>query len=79
MQFGCQLIQPGAIVSLSAMQTQLEEIIAAFGADTGSFHLLEDGVLILKGTGWIASAHGGNRREGACRGGGDGGRPCLRA
>src|SRR5262249_43082688 len=37
-----------AIVSLSAMQAQLEEIIARFGADTGSIHLLEDGVLILK-------------------------------
>lgn len=30
------------------MQTQLEEIIRQFDADTGSIHLLEDGVLVLK-------------------------------
>ncbi len=30
------------------MQEQLEEIIRQFGADTGSIHLLEDGVLVLK-------------------------------
>src|SRR3954470_9080529 len=30
------------------MQNQLEEIIRQFQADTGSIHLLEDGVLILK-------------------------------
>jgi len=30
------------------MQAQLEKIIRQFGADTGSIHLLEDGVLILK-------------------------------
>jgi putative methionine-R-sulfoxide reductase with GAF domain len=30
------------------MQSQLEEIMAQFHADTGSIHLLEDGVLILK-------------------------------
>jgi L-methionine (R)-S-oxide reductase len=30
------------------MQAQLEEIIRQFQADTGSIHLLEDGVLILK-------------------------------
>ena len=30
------------------MQAQLEEIVRRFGADTGSIHLLEDGVLILK-------------------------------
>lgn len=32
----------------SAMQAQLEEIINHFHADTGSIHLLEDGILILK-------------------------------
>src|SRR5437588_7809397 len=31
-----------------AMQAQLEEIIRQFQADSGSIHLLEDGVLILK-------------------------------
>lgn len=30
------------------MQAQLEKIVREFGADTGSIHLLEDGVLILK-------------------------------
>ena len=30
------------------MQAQLEEIIRQFNADTGSVHLLEDGVLVLK-------------------------------
>jgi len=30
------------------MQEQLEEIIRQFQADTGSIHLLEDGILILK-------------------------------
>ncbi|MFN7999786.1 MAG: hypothetical protein U0X75_02075 [Acidobacteriota bacterium] len=30
------------------MQTQLEAIVRQFGADTGSIHLLENGVLILK-------------------------------
>jgi putative methionine-R-sulfoxide reductase with GAF domain len=30
------------------MQTRLEKIVREFGADTGSIHLLEDGVLILK-------------------------------
>lgn len=30
------------------MQAELEEIIRLFNADTGSIHLLEDGVLILK-------------------------------
>ena len=30
------------------MQAQLEEIVRKFGADTGSIHLLEDGVLVLK-------------------------------
>jgi putative methionine-R-sulfoxide reductase with GAF domain len=30
------------------VQSQLEQIISQFGADTGSIHLLEDGVLILK-------------------------------
>jgi putative methionine-R-sulfoxide reductase with GAF domain len=30
------------------MQAQLEEIVQRFGADTGSIHLLEDGVLVLK-------------------------------
>jgi|SRR5689334_16285235 len=30
------------------MQEQLEEIIRQFQADTGSIHLLEDGVLMLK-------------------------------
>jgi L-methionine (R)-S-oxide reductase len=30
------------------MQAQLEEIIRQFNADTGSIHLLEDGVLVLK-------------------------------
>jgi putative methionine-R-sulfoxide reductase with GAF domain len=30
------------------MQGRLEQIIGEFGADTGSIHLLEDGVLILK-------------------------------
>jgi len=30
------------------MQAQLEEIVRRFGADTGSIHLLEDGVLVLK-------------------------------
>lgn len=29
------------------MQTQLEAIVRQFGADTGSIHLLENGVLIL--------------------------------
>ena len=40
-------MQP-AIANLFAMQAQLEEIIARFEADTGSIHLLEDGILILK-------------------------------
>jgi L-methionine (R)-S-oxide reductase len=31
------------------MQQRLEEIVRRFGADTGSLHLLEDGVLVLKG------------------------------
>jgi len=30
------------------MQARLEEIIREFDADTGSIHLLEDGVLVLK-------------------------------
>jgi L-methionine (R)-S-oxide reductase len=30
------------------MQAMLETIIARFGADTGTLHLIEDGVLILK-------------------------------
>lgn len=30
------------------MQQQLEEIIRQFGADTGSIHIIEDGVLVLK-------------------------------
>jgi L-methionine (R)-S-oxide reductase len=30
------------------MQERLEEIVREFAADTGSIHLLEDGVLILK-------------------------------
>lgn len=30
------------------MQTQLEKIIGRFRADTGTIHLIEDGVLILK-------------------------------
>lgn len=30
------------------MQQQLEQIIRQFGADTGSIHLLEGGVLVLK-------------------------------
>lgn len=30
------------------MQAQLEQIIRQFHADTGSIHLLEDGVLVLK-------------------------------
>jgi L-methionine (R)-S-oxide reductase len=30
------------------MQQQLEEIIRQFNADTGSIHLIEDGVLVLK-------------------------------
>ena len=30
------------------MQSRLEEIISEFGADSGSIHLVEDGVLILK-------------------------------
>jgi L-methionine (R)-S-oxide reductase len=30
------------------MQAQLEEIVRRFSADTGSVHLLEDGILILK-------------------------------
>ncbi|HEX8184969.1 MAG TPA: GAF domain-containing protein [Blastocatellia bacterium] len=30
------------------MQSQLENIVRQFGADTGSIHLLEDGVLVLK-------------------------------
>jgi|SRR5215831_10029341 len=30
------------------MQARLEEIVAQFGADTASIHLLEDGILILK-------------------------------
>ena len=30
------------------MQAQLEEIVRKFGADTGSIHLLEEGVLVLK-------------------------------
>ena len=30
------------------MQAQLEEIVRRFGADTGSIHLLEDGILVLK-------------------------------
>jgi putative methionine-R-sulfoxide reductase with GAF domain len=33
---------------VSGVQTQLEEIVSRFGADTGSIHLLEDGMLILK-------------------------------
>lgn len=30
------------------MQSELESIVRAFGADTGSVHLLEDGILVLK-------------------------------
>ena len=30
------------------MQEQLEQIIGQFNADTGSIHLLEDGILVLK-------------------------------
>lgn len=30
------------------MQAELERIVRLFGADTGSIHILEDGVLILK-------------------------------
>jgi putative methionine-R-sulfoxide reductase with GAF domain len=30
------------------MQSQLENIVRQFGADTGSIHVLEDGVLVLK-------------------------------
>jgi len=31
------------------VQEEIEEIVRRFGADTGSIHLLEDGVLVLKG------------------------------
>ena len=30
------------------MQAQLEEVIRHFSADTGSIHLIEDGMLVLK-------------------------------
>jgi putative methionine-R-sulfoxide reductase with GAF domain len=30
------------------VQSELESIVRAFGADTGSVHLLEDGILVLK-------------------------------
>jgi L-methionine (R)-S-oxide reductase len=30
------------------MQAELEDIIGRFGADTGTIHLIEDGILILK-------------------------------
>ena len=30
------------------MQSELERIVQEFGADTGSIHIIEDGVLILK-------------------------------
>lgn len=30
------------------MQSRLEEIISEFGADSGSIHLIEDGILMLK-------------------------------
>lgn len=30
------------------MQSRLEEIVAEFGADSGSIHIVEDGLLILK-------------------------------
>lgn len=36
------------IAILYAMQTRLEEIVGQFAADTGSIHLLEGGILILK-------------------------------
>ncbi len=31
------------------MQERLEEIVRSFGADTGTLHLMENGVLVLKG------------------------------
>jgi putative methionine-R-sulfoxide reductase with GAF domain len=31
------------------MQQRLEELVRRFGADTGSLHWIEDGVLVLKG------------------------------
>lgn len=31
------------------MQERLERIVREFGADTGTLHLMEDGVLVLKG------------------------------
>jgi L-methionine (R)-S-oxide reductase len=31
------------------MQERLEQIVRSFGADTGTLHLMEDGVLVLKG------------------------------
>jgi len=31
------------------MQDRLEQIVRLFGADTGTLHLLEDGVLVLRG------------------------------
>lgn len=31
------------------MQERLEQIVRKFGADTGTLHLMEDGVLVLKG------------------------------
>lgn len=31
------------------MQQRLEELVARFGADTGTLHWIEDGVLVLKG------------------------------
>ncbi len=32
-----------------AMQERLEELVRRFGADTGTLHWIEDGVLVLKG------------------------------
>src|SRR5262245_44264529 len=35
-------------MSSTKMQSKLEEIVRRFGAETGTIHLLEDGVLVLK-------------------------------
>src|SRR5260370_28285146 len=43
-----ELTRPAAIGILFAMQARLEQIISEFGADTGSIHLLEEGILVLK-------------------------------
>jgi hypothetical protein len=46
------------------MQARLEGIIGRFGADTGTIHLVEDGILVLKAHAGVPPPSGADRRQG---------------